>query len=131
MKYELTKGRALVITGDQGSGKSTMARKIAENYGSFKIAEGFELNFSFGFSNYLEGEPDALIIEGLLGGRGVEAIWKMLSSDSMVCNLKGRPSFLVKTPYIIVCLDDNSVLPMIQDDRRFKIIHIEELNKEF
>ena len=48
MEYAFKQGMALVIVGPQGCGKTTLARKIAEQHGTFVETNAYELESPLG-----------------------------------------------------------------------------------
>ena len=70
---KLTKGVALVLTGKEGCGKSSVARRIAAENGSY-IEAGMHKLKGFGLGKVLNQLPNTVIVESftqLVGDRPV------------------------------------------------------------
>lgn len=99
----LIKGRALVISGAPGSGKSVLARELAETHGRYVCADA---DVIFGrFKEFLNCEPAVLILEGVRPTwRTLDKIRELLASTDMSIDLLGRNAKTIKTPQIILVL---------------------------
>jgi gluconate kinase len=106
MEYELKQGQALVITGPQGCGKSTLARKIAEERGAFIEVDASQLETPQGLNDLLTSEPAALIVNGWPGDDDMQDWLKaVIASNAIkVDRLYSAPK-MVKTPAFIFCVN--------------------------
>jgi len=121
--YTPQPGRALVINGPQGSGKSQMARKIARHRGAFRHLE-FGSNFKHELNEALLDQPRTLIVDGNPSQAELANIKCMVTSQRL--NL--RPPFAsekasVPAPFIIICTSGQlNWLP--PESRRFDVIEL-------
>ena len=125
MKFELTKSQALVLTGPQGSGKTTLARDIAGRCGTFAEISVDDLIGHFGLGRALAAEPDTLIVEkmprALLG-----KIKAFLGKDTIQCNQKYKAPRQVKRPNFILCINESDLPHWIASDPCFRVVRMGE-----
>jgi len=125
----LEKGKALIITGDEGVGKTTLARKIANtnSHSSLKyvIVTLQEITQSpFALGRVLGGEPDTVIIEDELNliDSHLDFMKPLISNDEITVDRKGKKHELVKTPHFIICTGDKEPLKHGMNERRFTVL---------
>lgn len=125
MKYKLKKGQALVITGTQCSGKTTLARKIAESYGSFAHIGAARLMENFGLSEAMESEPKTLIVDGFpTEQEAVNSLKALITSDTVCVNRRFSEPSVVNTPNFIFCSGHADPLKLAEGERRFRVVHL-------
>ena len=125
MEHQLTRGCALVLTGPQGCGKTTLARKIAEAHGSYREIDSVELDSQFRLGAALDSEPCTLIVEGApTSVETMRRVKAMLTSDTAIVERKGREPKEVKTPNFIFCTAAANPMKLGPDDRRFRVVRL-------
>lgn len=63
MNFQLERGKALAIVGPQGAGKTTLARKIASEHGTYSEINARNLRAEFALGRVLRSDEQTLIIE--------------------------------------------------------------------
>lgn len=125
MEYELKHGQALVITGPQGCGKSTLARKIAEKHGRFVEVEACQLETHRGLDDLLASEPQTVIVEGFPESEEARAMVKaMITGDTVKVERMYAEPKMVKAPNFIFCSGHADPFPPGADNRRFCVIDL-------
>ncbi|MCK2095187.1 primase-helicase family protein [Thauera aromatica] len=125
MEHQLTRGCALVLTGPQGCGKTTLARQIAAAHGSYREIDATELDSPFRLGAALDGEPSTLIVEGAPAhAESLRRVKAMLTSDTVVAERKGMAPKPVNSPNFIFCTGDANPLNLGPDDRRFRVVRL-------
>lgn len=115
--------KALIITGDQGSGKTLRAR--AEAVGRYVETNYAQISEPFGLDVVIGSEPDTVIVDDMPGN--VEA-WlmakRLVTSEKIQINERCKKVRLVKTPNLIFCTNSKNPLPIDIEDRRFSVIKL-------
>ena len=119
MEFELKKGQALVIQGPQGSGKTVLARKIAERYGSFIEIDAYQLKTRRDLNDLLEKGVSTVICDEIPEEIKVQSFLKLLIKSKPSWWKHGKPK-LVNVPNFIFCTGNPSPLP--GNDRRFWVV---------
>jgi len=101
MTYELKHGKALVIIGPQGCGKSKLAREIAGAHGVFIEIDAADMRSPLMLGAVLAQQPDVLIIDN--AQRVSDHLEALIANEYVLCQRRGRKSITVKTPRIIIC----------------------------
>lgn len=121
--YTPQHGRALVINGPQGSGKTQMARKIAVQRGTFSHLE-FGSSFKHELKEALLNQPSTLIVDGNPSQAELADIKCIVTSQRLAL----RPPFAsevasVPAPFIIICTQDKSRW-LEPGSRRFDVVEL-------
>ena len=99
MAQQAKKTQILVLKGPQGSGKTILAKKIAQSKGSFKLIKGA---ISRGGINYhLRKEYSALIFDEFEYDKETVNYLKEIVSMETIKTGQNRKEY--KTPWVIVC----------------------------
>lgn len=121
--HKLTRGRALVLHGPQGCGKTTMAREIAAAHGSYAEVDATVLDEPLRLGAVLDGEPDTLVVEGAPASmEGMQRIKQLLTSPTAIAQRKGQHPKQVRSPNLIICTDAANPLVLDAEDRRFEVV---------
>ncbi len=122
MEATLTRGRALVIVGAQGSGVSAAARQLAAKHGSFSEINVDKLEDRF--QSWMSRDIKTVIVDGIPRRRtALVALKSMLLNDEMQVHRKGQPSQRMRCPNFIFCTSDPEPLKHLEG-RRFQVISI-------
>ena len=121
---KLTKGVALVLTGKEGCGKSSVARRIAAENGSF-IEAGMAKLKDFGLGKVLSQLPNTVIVESFTQPTNdeLDKIKAWIANDSIAIDLKGQPQKTVPLPNFIFCSGSREYLNFGAHDRRFMVVN--------
>ena len=102
MEVKIEKGRALVLVGAQGCGKSTLARRLAE-------AEGPYLEISLdqfvsAFQHWMDRSIKTIIVDGFPTRQSelAQAI-SFISAEEIEVNRKMKPVEFMPAPNLIFC----------------------------
>jgi len=107
----LTKGQPLVITGEQGSGKTLLAIEIAKQHGTYcRTTQDEMISLSF-FKKVLRMNPETIIVEETFLNKTEQALMKTSITA------KEAPNF-------IFISQSTEYLSDIRSNRRFKILEI-------
>jgi predicted P-loop ATPase len=124
--YQFKPFTGLVISGPQGSGKTTLAQTIASQYGEFRqIETGPGCYFDREVHKALYSEAKTLIINGIPSQDELAVIKSMVTSRTMAVRRPytetpiSRPS-----PKIILCTEHADWLP--DESRRFEVIQLSQ-----
>lgn len=114
-------GCFLVLHGEQGSGTSTLARKIATSRGSFASISSYELGDTSAIAAALSDKPATLIIdvEGMLRHKELVQLKALITSDAF----RFRPAYsrtmeTLPMPQVILCTQDAE---QFRDSRRAQL----------
>lgn len=117
----LQPGRALVITGPQGCGKTKLARQIAKDHGSsFHEIDAISLSSGSLSKDVLDSGARVLIVKGLPHSK---AAWKTAKQLITSAKVSYRPNFSphlvdVEPPLLVFTTNDVSAARMATDESR-------------
>ena len=97
------RGRALILVGPQGSGKSRMARQIAGQMGRVEEIDGHMLEDARALAARLISQPAVLIVDGYIPGSALPILKRLVTEKTMSVRLAYSAPSVVKTPLVIVC----------------------------
>lgn len=115
--------KVLVINGPEGSGKSLLARQLAEQDVNVEItAAGLTENFNY----YLKDKPSVVVVDAGKS-EGCELITKLkqLKSHKMIgVEIKGKNMELIPTPFFILNVNSEYWDFTLSDARHFTVINV-------
>jgi phage/plasmid-associated DNA primase len=118
--------QSIIIVGNECSGKTTVARNIASQYGSYTETNINTMMHPFGLRHLINHPVDTLIVEDLKGGeKEVEFVKSLASNDKMKIDIKGHDSQLIDTPNLIFVSRNSTILDMPKNARRFMVIDLD------
>lgn len=122
MDIELKRGRALIIAGPQGSGKTRLARSIAVKHGTFIEIDLPVFLSVFALNEVLRARPATLIVDGFPSTeKALNRVKEVITSPQMTVHMKFGPPIAITTPHLIFC-SGNTHLWSEYEGRRFHIV---------
>lgn len=118
--------KALVLWGEQGSGKTTFAQNVAQGNGTFAVVNWQVFQYVGGTYQYICENESTLIIEDTPIDKKTWATIKALATQkTLTINSKNQPPRHVPMPRLIFICNEKPPIP--EDSRHFKLIEIREL----
>jgi len=125
MQHFFDQGKVIIITGAEGSGKSSLAEALARSLGA-SLARITMLDFRVPARNVGWALTDTVIVEGFRPRRECDkARARALAVErTIVVKEEGMADREVPPPNFIFVSDGEDMLKLDQHDRRFMAIHI-------
>lgn len=117
--YANKSDKLIVIVGQQGSGKSTIANQIAESRGAYKVVQAIELD-NLTVSNLLRGQPITIVIDGLPSMYDADLFEETIVFE----RIYEKPS-IITTPKLIICIlpeDFTKFIDKFKEVKHFQVI---------
>lgn len=115
--------RALIITGEQGSGRTSRAR--VEAHGSYVETTYDRIKGLGGIDRVLASEPDTVIVDEM---PPQSVAWQyakaLVVSEEVVVNVPYEKRKFVKTPNFIFIADAEDPFALGMEPRRFEVIRL-------
>jgi ABC-type taurine transport system ATPase subunit len=116
------RGKALIISGPQGCGKSVLALEMVQAHGGKYGATTQEALYrKFGVARALSRSPDVVIVDDVVPDEAFFELAKVLASEDLIeVQPKGRSAYMAKNPIWVFTTHLPVELP--EDSRRFTVI---------
>ena len=130
-------GIAIVITGGQGSGKTTFIKIIEAFLGRDKVWECEDVSNAFGFNSLLRDISlvnfNELTKKALTEAGGQEKLKQFITDDSITINAKNEKQYVIKNDknYVFTGNSGNGIGQIDIDNRRFWCIRTPSTNKNY
>ena len=106
LKVIKDKGGAVLVQGDQGSGKSLLAECLAEGSRTAHVDVDDLLGAATRFTPWLGNHPEVVIVEGSPDALDDwDRLEALIATRQLQCRLRGCKQVLVDTPVFIFCAD--------------------------
>jgi energy-coupling factor transporter ATP-binding protein EcfA2 len=123
----LERGKALLIVGPQGCGKSTLAREIAKLSGHYAEICNSAFGNPHDIGSVLDNEPTVpIVVDGLpTRSRGMDEVKKIILFSEVLRERKHFPAKAVRSPHLIFILQSEKDVP--EDvKRRFRVLRMKD-----
>lgn len=123
------RGRALIIAGPQGSGKTSLARDIVQAAGlarsEYRGVPAKSISNRFGLADALSSNPKVVIVDDVVPDEAFFELAKVLASEDLIeVSPKGKDAYMAKNPIWIFTTHLPVELP--EGTRRFTVITLNE-----
>ena len=124
LKLLKQRGKALVLQGPEGCGKTLLAKQLAEAEGTYSETDMPGLvGGASRFSSWLDGAPDVVIVEGIPAPYELDAVKHLVASPVLLRERKGEDAATVSAPMFIFCTSSPSP-PENRTRRRFHVLQM-------
>lgn len=126
MEHPLTHHQALLITGPQGSGKTTLAREIAARHGTYTEIEAIALKHRDQWKQLIATGAQTVIINDVYDKRTLEHIKQLITMT------KDDPIYTCYAPkkgpmpYFIATASSPKFIKTKFENRRFRIVNLDK-----
>lgn len=119
---KLKKGKALIICGPQGSGKTLLAEVIAKKHGTYKVVDASMLRDRFNASIFTDNPDTVIVDEFVATEKNLEAIMPLIKNEKVIVHEKYKSPIEASTPNFIFVTGDKDALPLDVSERRFMVV---------
>lgn len=125
MKHIFDQGKAIIITGREGVGKSTLARVIADNLGGAVVVQQMEA-FSCSHFNSAWTSAETVVVEGFDPEvpADIACAKSMASQNEVVVLKKGAQDRTIKMPNFIFVTGNAEPFAPGLEGRRFLVVNL-------
>ena len=115
--------RPVLITGGQGSGKTLLAREIAQAHGRYALIDASELTAPLAFS-YYTADIETIVVEEIdfSSTEQRRAVDELVDSGELTLRQKGKPDTTIPKPNFIFVSGNIAPPNLKAEDRRFFVI---------
>lgn len=127
-RFLIEPNKALVLWGEQGSGKTTFAQNVAQGNGTFSVVNWQVFQYVGGTYQYICENESTLIVEDTPTDKKTWATIKALATQkTLTINSKNQPPRQVPMPRLIFICNEKPPIP--EHSRHFKVIRIVRVKK--
>lgn len=112
--------KVTIIEGPQGSGKSRLATTMVDY--PCVVLHAYQLGSELGLSSVTKDTKTVIVEEFIPDDKNMEEVKKLVSSDKLAINKRGKSVELIDTPNFIFVCQSPVPLPLREDNRRFTLI---------
>lgn len=122
---KLKKGKALVICGPQGSGKTLLAEVIAKKHGTYKVVGAGMLCDRFSASIFTDNPDTVIVDEFIATEESLAVVMPLIKNEKVLVHQQCKSPMEANTPNFIFVTGDKDSIPLDVSERRFMVVEVE------